>query len=490
MTQTLRRPRHRRFISTISFITLLAMNVSCRGSSSSTAASNDKSVSVSGTLKDDDPTEFTQAAESVQIGGANLAESADHNISVYYVNPDGSETLAHKSTYAGNTFSISFRVPALRYVRITFQKGSVQFSTVLPGTEEDKTNLKTIVDRTSTIADKIFEIAAAKAKTGDQETRSAIGNGILAIPDLLQLAATIDIQLKQQIKTPVKEDPVNLTNLANSVITESTNKVNDLVSKGKTVSDVASTIRNSSFVMYGTYGASIDPGILAHRVNDGLDSKNVAYSTLMASNTSGSYSPTIAIYQIQATAFREAPSPEAAAEAANAPSLQTYYETTYQNCISGASLIAACYNDAYSPPPITDSSSGGGTAGGTSSESAPTHSAQGLAFDDIDLDSLQIGGDVTFQKASDETDLTSYVLYWGSDSTTKLTTVPQIAEISKSGVLLLMGTQQSNSTLSFTVATNTLVPSGATHFLVFTKNAFGEMSTGASVRFIDKDNFN
>ena len=65
-----------------------------------------------------------------------------------------------------------------------------------------------------------------------------------------------------------------------------------------------------------------------------------------------------------------------------------------------------------------------------------------------------------------------YVLYWDSDSTTKLDSA--ITEIAKTG-----------SNLTYTISANTSIPSGATHFLVFTKNDYGEMATGVSVEIDD-----
>ncbi len=90
----------------------------------------------------------------------------------------------------------------------------------------------------------------------------------------------------------------------------------------------------------------------------------------------------------------------------------------------------------------------------------PVNQAAAVAFIDTDTDAGEIAGDVVITKASDESDITDYVLYWGSSSSTKLT---EIATTSKRGA---------NITYSF--ANNTAIPANASHLLVYTKNNVGE----------------
>lgn len=105
----------------------------------------------------------------------------------------------------------------------------------------------------------------------------------------------------------------------------------------------------------------------------------------------------------------------------------------------------------------------------------PKHPATSLTFNDTDVDASQIGGTVTIGKASSESDVTQYVLYWGSGATTKQSSTP-IASIAVTG-----------SNVTSTIATNTNIPTqpAATHLLVFTKNTKGEMSTGISIAITD-----
>ena len=106
---------------------------------------------------------------------------------------------------------------------------------------------------------------------------------------------------------------------------------------------------------------------------------------------------------------------------------------------------------------------------------APTNAAVSIAFTDSDTDGGQLAGTATITKAASEADLTHYVLYWGSDSSTKQNATP-ISSIAKTG-----------ANVTYTFAANTAIPSSpaATHLLVFTKNSDGEMATGVNLTITD-----
>jgi hypothetical protein len=78
----------------------------------------------------------------------------------------------------------------------------------------------------------------------------------------------------------------------------------------------------------------------------------------------------------------------------------------------------------------------------------------------------QMTSNVTISRAIDESDVTDYVLYWGSDASTKLG--DPIALVAKTGM---------NITQSLAGAAR---PVEATHVLAFTKNAAGENATPAA----------
>ena len=122
----------------------------------------------------------------------------------------------------------------------------------------------------------------------------------------------------------------------------------------------------------------------------------------------------------------------------------------------------------------------------------PINKAGGVSFTDTDTEgSGELGGAVSITKATDESDITHYELYWGKESsdtagiddtlqveastTAKIDSSPLIAEIAKTG-----------SDLSYDLSADTSTPSGATHLLVLTKNETGEMSEGVSQAITDK----
>ena len=105
-------------------------------------------------------------------------------------------------------------------------------------------------------------------------------------------------------------------------------------------------------------------------------------------------------------------------------------------------------------------------------KSPPVNPAVNVSFTDTDLDRLEIGGNVVIIHAVDESDITHYVLYWGSTASTKWGSA--IAEIAKTG-----------SDIIYPIAQNTALSVNTTHFLVYTKNAVGEMATGVNCSISD-----
>lgn len=100
----------------------------------------------------------------------------------------------------------------------------------------------------------------------------------------------------------------------------------------------------------------------------------------------------------------------------------------------------------------------------------PANAPAAVAFTDTDTDEGELGGTVTITKATSEADVTHYVLYFGSDSTTKTS---EIVTLPKTG---------ENLTYTF--------PSGQTfgantHILAYTKNAQGLCATPAYVAITD-----
>ena len=130
--------------------------------------------------------------------------------------------------------------------------------------------------------------------------------------------------------------------------------------------------------------------------------------------------------------------------------------------------LVACVGDG--PVSGTDAGNdGAGDGGGTGSDagSPPAHAAGGVALaPDTNKACSVIKADATISRALDESDVTDYVLYWGSNATTKIGQPITVA--AKTGT---------DITYAFNDAAR---PPNATHLLAFTKNASGEMATGVS----------
>ena len=98
----------------------------------------------------------------------------------------------------------------------------------------------------------------------------------------------------------------------------------------------------------------------------------------------------------------------------------------------------------------------------------PTELPGLVSFYDTDLDLGEIEGVFQFVKATSEANIDNYNVYWGSSATVKL--LPFI-QLTANGL-----------PPSYTVPANTLVPSSATHFLVY--SALGAQSLSSWVGFI------
>ncbi len=102
----------------------------------------------------------------------------------------------------------------------------------------------------------------------------------------------------------------------------------------------------------------------------------------------------------------------------------------------------------------------------------PSHT---VSFTDADTDTGEIAGTLTIGKATDESSFTHYDIYWGSGLATPLAGQPIIASLAKTG-----------SDLSYEFSANTVVPSGATQILVFTRDGSGTLRSVNGVLLIEQ----
>ncbi|NBW83061.1 hypothetical protein EBR21_15030, partial [bacterium] len=109
-----------------------------------------------------------------------------------------------------------------------------------------------------------------------------------------------------------------------------------------------------------------------------------------------------------------------------------------------------------------------------SDKGVPLNAAVGVSFKDTDINGNKIAGDILITKASDESDITEYEIYFGSDPTTKMgqTAITRIAPSGKNIMVSLP-------------PEGIIKPSSASHLLVFTKNQYGQMATGVAVLIDD-----
>lgn len=112
--------------------------------------------------------------------------------------------------------------------------------------------------------------------------------------------------------------------------------------------------------------------------------------------------------------------------------------------------------------------------GDGSTPPAPTVLPAGGSFTDTDTDADEIGGNLSWTAASPTDGIDGYKIYWGSDITTKLA--------GNDGVVY---TVEGASGTSQTVAENTALPAGATHFLIYSYNAGGNSENCLAVAITD-----
>jgi hypothetical protein len=340
-------------------IALLTAMVGCKRGQGLSASSNDKTVEVSGTIKEDDPTEFTQADESVQIGGVNLARASGYLVQVYVIQGNsGHERLIYSEEFATNKFQFNVRIGANSYSRlkITSVSGDKQFGVALPPPLRDRTGddaVRLIADGPSTIAAKLLEIVAKEARSGDPASLSALNQMKISIADLVVSAKSVHsavVQMKDRPDIPVSA--IDLVALAKNLVTASATKIAALESDGISQQVTSTAVIDATYeTMYGDKAESILPAVLAHWTSPDLGSVesaaiDVAYEALMAA-ASESFDPVKVAFQTEADALRTADSVESAVIAEDL--LSSVYAQAYEDCVTD---LASCATETYTPPAI------------------------------------------------------------------------------------------------------------------------------------------
>lgn len=105
----------------------------------------------------------------------------------------------------------------------------------------------------------------------------------------------------------------------------------------------------------------------------------------------------------------------------------------------------------------------------------PREAAVSVAFQDTSVQGGKLGGEIQVSRASDESTILEYRVYWATGPNAKLPDTQPLVKLPKG-----------SPTLNFSLPEATIIPALAQYFLVLTANSSGEMSRGVSVLIEDK----
>ena len=360
------------FASMVSILLMVAP--ACSGKK--TASSSQKSgpsgdVQVTGTVSDNDPTEFTQADESVQIGGVNLTSSGLYEIKVYKVTRAG-YVLALSKTSTTSSFDFTLAAATLLRISVTKPDGKV-IEALMPspnGSAKAYVRVTSVTD----IATKMLSIAVDKAKKGDVNMANAISNNVLPVVNLLRTAASILMVVSEQKRLNQPASAMDLSKITADLVTESMKAMStDPRSTAEVAMSMSKATYDGVFDSTSASAPSGSPEILAFRSSSGLLSDS-AYSAL-------SSVPVVErAYQVYYNNYTAAASVEVAAQ--NQSSAEAQFQVAYSQCMYSSCNSDQTFTPIVPAPPVvttttttttdgttTDgSTTGGTTTGGTTTE--------------------------------------------------------------------------------------------------------------------------
>ncbi len=313
-------------------------------------SSND--VEVSGTISDEEPVEFVQVSEAVQIGGVNLTAAVSYDVSAYSLDAAGVKTLIFSGSFAEPRFHFKSNVPR-RYIVLEIVRrpdGGKLGAVLPPPVGSIKANV--LVDGTTTIAAKMTEVIASKASSGDQEAVTALTSGSVSVADLLMVAQSVRTTVKEQ-KEQNKGTAIDISTLARNLVQKSNALMTTLNTEGQTTVAVTQKLSEASYqAIFGSDAGAVSPGILAYRVRPDLGASassqtNVAYEAIKAS-ASDSIKPVDEAFRVEATAYRAASS--VAAAVASQTQVASTFKTVFESC---SETPSGCAVTAYSPPVVS-----------------------------------------------------------------------------------------------------------------------------------------
>ena len=358
--------------------------LACSGdrNNSKSKSSPNGNVQVDGKTSDDSVTDYRQADESVQIGGVNLtgmALSSEYKITATMINISGQKVLyAGTSTTSSFSFKLS-QVSGYVKVEVTSPDGSVRSGILAPAFKDASAYL--VLNATTSIASKLYEIIKDKGAAGDQNARTILANYALSVSDLQVSAAAIKMTVDQQKANGQTAAAINLSTFAAHLAEQAAANYNKVASSMGS-SEMAAVMSSSAYSsVLSSEAATVGPTVLAYRASVPDGSIDVAYKALWAFNT-----PTVmAAYQKSVDAYRSAAT--ATAAAAQTTTVESSYASTYNSC---SATPDSCVSSTWTPPPPTQTTyedyaasmsptttgstttTGGGTSPQTTGTQAPT----------------------------------------------------------------------------------------------------------------------
>jgi hypothetical protein len=300
-------------------------------------------------VQEDEPTEFTQAGESISITGTNLAAPSVYTVVLRLLMPEGEQST---SQTFNSISDIKLVMPVSFYaiVDIVTPNGIKFSAVVLRPNQDSKVNLR--FDSTSTVASKLIEIIYQKALQGDPDAGFVLRNRLLAPANLYSMAASVllvgDEQARRKnIDSTVKGtffEPVDLVSIASSLVIALRSDINggniDIAEFSKQEAD-------ASFKYF--YQEKLEtPTALA------------AFSTPQSMITDSSYRAAIvnpsvaAAYSDLSVSFRNQPADAAVDDLIT--KAQSLFMRTFGECLSAS----AC--PTYAPSPAVKFAGGGKVA--------------------------------------------------------------------------------------------------------------------------------
>jgi hypothetical protein len=342
--------------------------LACSGdrNNSKSKSSPNGNVQVDGKTSDDSVTDYRQADESVQIGGVNLtgaALSGEYQITATLINISGQKVL-YSGTSASSSFS--FRLSQVSgYVKIEVKSpdGSARSGILAPAFKDASAYM--VLNATTSIASKLYEIIKEKGASGDQNARTILANYALSVSDLQVSAAAIKMTVDQQKANGQTAAAINLSTFAAHLAEQAAANYNKVASSMGS-SEMAAVVSSSAYSsVLSSQAATVGPTVLAYRASVPEGSIDVAYKALWAFNT-----PTVmAAYQKSVDVYRSAAT--ATAAAAQTTTVESSYASTYNSC---SATPDSCVSSTWvpTPPPEVSYEQTSGSTSTTTTGSATT----------------------------------------------------------------------------------------------------------------------